>query len=95
MMLLLYERGMFAVSYSDHDIQIAVRMHVEPPRNCYITQIPGHTNYTWSVRQPFSSNTGLCFSCKMAVMTIPNVTFTVCNRHKFHGLATLPTQIIA
>jgi hypothetical protein len=27
--------------------------------------------------------------------TIPNVTFTVCNRHEFHDLATLPTQIMA
>ena len=27
--------------------------------------------------------------------TIPNVTFTVYNRHKFHDLATLPTQVMA
>jgi hypothetical protein len=27
--------------------------------------------------------------------TIPNVTFTVCNRHEFHDLATLPTQVMA
>jgi hypothetical protein len=27
--------------------------------------------------------------------TIPNVTFTVCNRHEFHDLATLPTQVKA
>jgi hypothetical protein len=27
--------------------------------------------------------------------TIPNnVTFTVCNRHEFHDLATLPTQVM-
>jgi hypothetical protein len=25
--------------------------------------------------------------------TIPNVTFTVCNRHEFHDLATLPTHV--
>jgi hypothetical protein len=64
------ERGMFAVSYSDHDIQIAVETRVELPQNCYIAQIPGHTNYAWSVRQPFPSNTGLRFSRKMAVATI-------------------------
>jgi hypothetical protein len=27
--------------------------------------------------------------------TIPNVTFTVCNRHEFHDLATFPTQVMA
>jgi hypothetical protein len=27
--------------------------------------------------------------------TTPNVTFTVCNRHEFHDLATLPTQVTA
>ena len=27
--------------------------------------------------------------------TIPNVTFTVCNRHEFHDLATIPTQVMA
>jgi hypothetical protein len=27
--------------------------------------------------------------------TISNVTFTVCNRHEFHHLATLPTQVMA
>ena len=27
--------------------------------------------------------------------TIPNVKFTVCYRHEFHDLATLPTQVMA
>jgi len=27
--------------------------------------------------------------------TIPNVTFTVCNRQEFYDLATLPTQVTA
>ena len=27
--------------------------------------------------------------------TIPSVTFTVCNRHGFHDLATIPTQVMA
>jgi hypothetical protein len=40
------------------------------PQNCYIVQIPGHTNYAQSVRQPFPSNTGFRFSRKMAVATI-------------------------
>jgi hypothetical protein len=70
MMLLPIEREMFAVSYSDNDVQISVETRVEPPKNCYIAQIPGHTNYSRSVRQPFPSNTGLRFSHKMAVATI-------------------------
>jgi uncharacterized membrane protein len=53
MILLPFERGMFAVSSSDHDVQIVLRTRVEPPQNCYIAQIPGHTNYARSVRQPF------------------------------------------
>jgi hypothetical protein len=91
-MLLPFERGMFAVSYSD--VQIVVWTRVEPPQNCYFAQIPGHTNYALSVRQPFHSNTGLRFSREMAVATIPNVTFAVCDRHEFHDLATLPTQVV-
>jgi hypothetical protein len=69
MTLLPFERGMFAVSYSDHDFQIGVGTREEPPQNCYIAQIPGHTNYARSVRQPLPSNTGLRFSRKMAVAT--------------------------
>jgi hypothetical protein len=33
--------------------------------------------------------------CSNDCRTIPNVTFTVCNRHKCHDLATLPTQVMA
>jgi hypothetical protein len=54
----------------NHDVQIAVRMRVEPPQNCYVAQIPGRTNYARSVRQPFPSNTHLRFSLEMAVATI-------------------------
>jgi hypothetical protein len=32
-MLLPFERGMFAVSYSDHDVQISVGTRIEPPQN--------------------------------------------------------------
>jgi hypothetical protein len=53
-----------STSQEDHDVQIAVGTHVEPP------QIPGHTSYARSVRQPFPSNTGLRFSREMAVATI-------------------------
>jgi hypothetical protein len=57
-------------------------------------QIPGHTNYARSVRQPVSSNTGLRFSHEMTVATIgPFKMFTVCNRHEFHDLVT--TQVLA
>jgi hypothetical protein len=70
MMLLPLERGMFAVSYSDHDVQIAFGTRVEPPQNCYMAQIRGHTNYARSVRQPFPSSTGLRFSHEMTVATI-------------------------
>jgi hypothetical protein len=61
---------MFAVSCSDHDVQIAIGTRVEPPQNCYIAQIPGHTNYAWSVSQPFPFNTDLRFSREMTVATI-------------------------
>jgi hypothetical protein len=72
MMLLLFERGMFSVSYSDHDIKIAVGTRVEPQQNCYIAQIVGHINYARSVRQPFPS-TGLRFSREVAVATIGQI----------------------
>jgi hypothetical protein len=55
---------------SDHDVQIAVGMHVEPPQNCHIAQIPEHTNYARSVRQPFPSNIGLRISREITVATI-------------------------
>jgi hypothetical protein len=51
-------------------VQIDVEKRVELTQNCYIAQIPGHTNYAQSVRQPFTSNTGLRFSRKMAVATV-------------------------
>jgi hypothetical protein len=63
-MSLQFERVVFAVSYSDRYVQIAVETRVEPPQNSYIAQIPGHTNYARSVRQPFSFNTGLRFSLR-------------------------------
>jgi hypothetical protein len=69
-MLLPFERGMFANSYSDHNVQIAVGTRIEPPQNCYIGQIPGQTNYARSVRQPFPFNTGLRFPREMAVANI-------------------------
>jgi hypothetical protein len=59
-----------STSQEDHDVQIAVRTRVELPQNCYIMQIPGHTNYARSVRQPFPSNTALRFSREMAVATV-------------------------
>jgi hypothetical protein len=70
MMLPPFEIGMFAVSYGDRDVQISIGTRVEPPQNCYIAQIPGHTNYVRSVRQSFSPSTGLRFSRDMAVATI-------------------------
>jgi hypothetical protein len=53
-----------STSQEDYDVQIAVVTRTEPP------QIPGHTNYARSVRQPFHSNTGLRFSREIAVATI-------------------------
>jgi hypothetical protein len=70
MMLLAFERWMFAVSYSDYDVQIAVGTRVHPPNNCDIAQIPGHANFALSVRQQFPPNTGLRFSRELAVATI-------------------------
>jgi hypothetical protein len=57
-------------SISNHDVQIAVGTHVELPQNCYIVQIPAHTNYARLVRQLFPSNTGLRFSREMEVVNI-------------------------
>jgi hypothetical protein len=48
---------------------IAVGTRAEQPQNCYIVQIPGNTNYAQLVRQPFPSDTGLCFSHETAVAT--------------------------
>jgi hypothetical protein len=98
MVLLPFEREMFAVSYSDQDVQISFGMRVEQPQNFCIAQIPEYTNYARSARQPFPSNTGLSFSREMAVATIKlfqNLTFIVCNRHVFQDLVTLPTQVVA
>jgi hypothetical protein len=53
-----------STSHEDYDVQIAVGTRVEPP------QVPVHTNYALSVRQPFPSNTGLRFYREMAVATI-------------------------
>jgi hypothetical protein len=81
-----------STTQKDHDVQTAVGTRTEPP------QISGHTNYARSVRQPFPSNTGLRFfplDVSSDYRTISNVTFTVCNLHELHDLATLPTQVIA
>jgi hypothetical protein len=81
-----------STSQEDRDVQITVGTRVGQP------QIPGHTNYARSVRQPFPSNTGFTLFPRdgsSGNRTIPNVTFTVCNGHEFHDLATLPTQVIA
>jgi hypothetical protein len=70
---------------------------VEPPQNCYIAQIPRHTNYARSARPPFPSNTGLRFSREMALATIGpfQMLRTLCViPHEFHDLATLPTQVM-
>jgi hypothetical protein len=64
----------FIVILSVFDVRLT---RVEPPQNCYIAQIPEHTNYARSARQPFPSNTGLRFSCKMAVATIGPVQILV------------------
>jgi hypothetical protein len=77
-----------STSQEDHDVQITVGTRVEPP------QTPRHTNYAWSVRQLFPSNTGLRFSREMAVSTIRQ--FQMLRwRYEFHDLAKLPTQVMA
>jgi hypothetical protein len=52
-----------STSQKDHNVQNAVGTRVEQP------QIPEHTNYARSVRQPFPFNTGLRFYREMAVAT--------------------------
>jgi hypothetical protein len=66
MTLLPFETGMFAVPL----VTTTSKLRVELPQNCYIAQIPGHTDYARSVRQPFPSNTDLCFFREIAVATI-------------------------
>jgi hypothetical protein len=70
MMLLPFETEMFAVSLVTLNALDVRPTHIEPPLNCYIAQITGHANYARSVRQPFTSNTGLHFSRQIAVATI-------------------------
>jgi hypothetical protein len=98
MTLLPLEGGMFAVSFSDDDVRVAFGTRVELSQNCYIAQIPGHTNYARSVRQPFSPIAGLRFSREMALATLGpfQILCSPCViRHEFHDLATLPTQVMA
>jgi hypothetical protein len=70
MMLLPFERGTFAVSLVTLNAFDVFPTRVEPPQNCHMAQIPEHTNYARSVRQPFPSNIGLLFSREMAVATV-------------------------
>jgi hypothetical protein len=97
MMLLPFEREMFAVSYSDHYVRITIGTRVEPPQDCYIEQIPGHQlrsvgEATISLQHWF---TLFLRDDNSDCRTIPNARFTVFNRHEFHYLATLPTQVMA
>jgi hypothetical protein len=89
MVLLPFEREMFAVSVSDHDVQISVGMRVEPPQNFCIAQIPGHTISLkhWFKLFPRDGSSDYTI--------IPKSYFIVCNRHEFHDLATLHTQVVA
>ena len=61
--------------------------------------IQGAYKLSEEARQPFPSNTGLRFSREMAVATIGPFqmlrSLCVCNRHEFHDLVTLPTQVMA
>jgi len=66
----IFHTTFVSTSQEDHDVQIVVGTRTEPPQNCYIAQIPGHTNDARSVRQPFPSNTRLSFFCEMAIATI-------------------------
>jgi hypothetical protein len=70
MMLQPFEREMFAVSLVMLNALDVHPTRVELPLNCYIAQITGHTNYARSVRQPFTSNSGLRLSHEIAVVTI-------------------------
>jgi hypothetical protein len=78
-------------SQEDHDVQIAVGTRVGPP------QIPGHqlrsvdeatiSLHHWFTLFPRDGSSDY--------RTIPNLKYTVCNRHEFHDPATLPTQVMA
>jgi hypothetical protein len=78
MMLLPFERGMFAVfdlrpTCDAADVQAIIPFPPNPLKHvlCDVTD------------------------CSSDYRTIPNVTRTVRNRHKFRDLATLPTQVMA
>jgi hypothetical protein len=65
------------------------------PQNCYILQIPGH-----QIRSVGEGSISLQHRFTIFprdgssdYRTLPNVTFTVCHRHQFYDLATLPTQV--
>jgi hypothetical protein len=90
--------GSGGTSQEEHNVQIAVGTRVEPLQNCCIVQIPGHTNYAWSGEAAISFQHWFTLFLRDGgsdYRTIPNVTFTLCNRHEFHDLATLPTKVMA
>jgi hypothetical protein len=81
-----------STSQEDHDVQIVVGTRVELPQNSRAHQLRsvGEAAISlqhWLMLFPRDGSSDY--------RTIPNVTFTVCNRHEFHDLATLPTQVMA
>jgi hypothetical protein len=80
-----------STSHEGHDIQIAVETRVETrkyPRTHQLRSV-GEAAISlqhWFRLFPRDANSDY--------RTIPNVTFTVCNRHEFHDLATFPTQVM-
>jgi hypothetical protein len=97
MMLLPFEGGIFAVSWRGQR-----RPNCRRNARLTATKLLRHTNSSthqlrsvgeaaisfqhWFTLFPRDGST----DCR----TIPNVTFTVCNRHEFHDLATLPTPLL-
>jgi hypothetical protein len=89
---------MFAISYSDHDVQIAVGTHVEPPEKKLSRRSYSRTHQLRSVGEAAISLqhwfTLFPRDGSSDYNTIPNVMFAACNRHEFHDLATLYTQVV-
>jgi hypothetical protein len=81
-----------STSQEDHDVQIAVGTRVEPPLNSRTHQLRSVGEAAISLQHWF---TLFPREGSSDYRTIPNVMFTVCNRHEFHDLVTLPTQDMA
>jgi hypothetical protein len=97
MMLLPFQRGMFAVSL----VTTTSKLPPERALNRHKTVTSRKFQDTPTTLGRRGSNSRQHWftlfqrNGSSDYRTIPNFTFTVCNRHEFHDLATLPTPVMA